>query len=564
MPEELGPTLQEEPVSQIGPERLLLVLITQDGASSIPLPENGTITIGRSAENTIKLDDPLISRTHAAIHVGNILEVEDLASANGTRFLGRELLANVRQRIEVGQVVDLGSSMIVVQRTTSLNAPSKKLVSHAHLEIRLEEECARSASGTRAPFSLIRLHVENISRRKLELIFSENLRAQDVVASYGPRDLEVLLLDSVRSRTERVARELVSAMETAGGSAEVAIASYPADGISADALISCASAALRKEAGTMDVVVADAAMQDLYRVIERVAQGSISVLFLGETGVGKEVVASALHRSSPRRSAPLLRLNCAALSETLVDSELFGHEKGAFTGADRAKVGLLEAANGGTIFLDEVGELPLPTQAKLLRALEQREVLRVGALTARKIDVRFVSATNRDLEQEIARGKFRRDLYYRLNGVTLRVPPLRERKREIEPLARSFAERVSAEMGRPVPSLSASALDLLRSYSWPGNIRELKNAVERAVLLAEDDTIDPVHLPIEKLLTSWPKDQEETLAELDDEARADRARIVEALEQCAGNQTRASEILGISRQTLSKRLALYDIPRPRK
>jgi DNA-binding NtrC family response regulator len=564
VPEELGPTLQEEPVSQIGPERLLLVLITQDGASSIPLPENGTITIGRSAENTIKLDDPLISRTHAAIHVGNILEVEDLASANGTRFLGRELLANVRQRIEVGQVVDLGSSMIVVQRTTSLNAPSKKLVSHAHLEIRLEEECARSASGTRAPFSLIRLHVENISRRKLELIFSENLRAQDVVASYGPRDLEVLLLDSVRSRTERVARELVSAMETAGGSAEVAIASYPADGISADALISCASAALRKEAGTMDVVVADAAMQDLYRVIERVAQGSISVLFLGETGVGKEVVASALHRSSPRRSAPLLRLNCAALSETLVDSELFGHEKGAFTGADRAKVGLLEAANGGTIFLDEVGELPLPTQAKLLRALEQREVLRVGALTARKIDVRFVSATNRDLEQEIARGKFRRDLYYRLNGVTLRVPPLRERKREIEPLARSFAERVSAEMGRPVPSLSASALDLLRSYSWPGNIRELKNAVERAVLLAEDDTIDPVHLPIEKLLTSWPKDQEETLAELDDEARADRARIVEALEQCAGNQTRASEILGISRQTLSKRLALYDIPRPRK
>lgn len=563
MRDELGPTLQETE-SQMGPERLLLVVITADGASSIPLVENSRLTIGRAAENTIVLDDPLISRTHAAIHVGQTIEVEDLASANGTRFLGRELMPNQRQRLEVGQVVDLGSSMVVVQRTTSVHTPARKLVSHGHLEIRLEEECARSSAGTRSPFSLVRLHVENISRRALEAILTDHLRAQDIVASYGPRDLELLILDSLRSRTERVARELSTSLEKSGATVELAIASYPGDGTSADALISSANAALRKESGAELFIVEDAAMQDLHRVIERVAQGTISVLFLGETGVGKEVVASALHRASPRKSAPFLRLNCAALSETLVDSELFGHEKGAFTGADRAKVGLLEAATGGTVFLDEVGELPLPTQAKLLRALEQREVLRVGALTARKIDVRFVSATNRDLEQEIAKGKFRRDLYYRLNGVTLRVPPLRERKREIEPLARAFVERVSAEMGRPAPSLTTPALDLLRSYSWPGNIRELKNAVERAVLLAEDDQLEPIHLPIEKLITTWPKDQEEILSELDDEERADRARIVDALEQCAGNQTRAAEILGISRQTLSKRLALYDIRRPRK
>jgi len=235
-------------------------------------------------------------------------------------------------------------------------------------------------------------------------------------------------------------------------------------------------------------------------LIERVATGTISVLLMGETGVGKEIVAEAVHRYSPRAEKPLLRLNCAALSETLLESELFGHEKGAFTGAGQAKPGLLESADGGTVFLDEVGELPLSIQVKLLRVIEDRKVMRVGGLQDKSIDVRFVAATNRDLEDEVKRGSFREDLYFRLNGVSLVIPPLRERPAELEELARQFAAEASAQLGQAEPpEISTEVLDCFREYAWPGNIRELRNLMERAVLLAVDEPIGLAHLPVEKL-----------------------------------------------------------------
>jgi DNA-binding NtrC family response regulator len=265
-------------------------------------------------------------------------------------------------------------------------------------------------------------------------------------------------------------------------------------------------------------------------------------------------------------------LNCAALSETLLESELFGHERGAFTGAVQAKPGLMETAHGGTLFMDEVGELPLPTQAKLLRVLETREVARLGSVKPRKVDVRFLAATNRNLEAEVDRGAFRRDLYFRLNGITLTIPPLRARVGEIRRLAETFVQQICRELGRPEPAIPTRVLSLLESYSWPGNIRELKNMMERAVLLCAGPVLDAEHLPMDKLggAPSSPN-LPLTLNEAGPAGVApnggppyERQRIIDALAACAGNQSRAAKMLGIPRRTFVARLDQYRIPRPKK
>jgi two-component system response regulator AtoC len=314
----------------------------------------------------------------------------------------------------------------------------------------------------------------------------------------------------------------------------------------------------------------DQAMLRIHQLAERAAAGTINVLITGETGVGKELLAETVHRLSPRRRGPYVCLNCAALSETLLESELFGHERGAFTGAVQAKPGLMETAHGGTLFMDEVGELPLTTQAKLLRVLETREVARLGSVKPRKIDVRFLAATNRNLEAEIERGAFRRDLYYRFNGITLTIPPLRARVGEIRRLAEKFVSQISRELGRPEPALTSKVMQLLEAYAWPGNIRELKNVMERAVLLCAGAFIDTEHLPMEKLggatssasisSPSAPEPTQPVAAGPPDE----RQRIIEALAACAGNQSRAAKMMGMPRRTFVARLDEYKIPRPKK
>jgi two-component system response regulator AtoC len=328
--------------------------------------------------------------------------------------------------------------------------------------------------------------------------------------------------------------------------------------------------AVNSPANRSGIVASDPAMLALFEQVERAARGTISVLILGETGVGKELMAEELHRRSGR-SGHFIALNCAALNEGLLESELFGHEKGAFTGALSAKEGLLETAQGGTLFLDEVGELPPSVQVKLLRVLEERKVLRVGGRAARAIDIRLVSATNRDLEREVERGQFRSDLYYRLNGIAFTVPPLRERKGDIAPLVQGFIAGACRSLARSdTPRVSDAALRCLAEYAWPGNIRELRNVVERAVLLCDGPELSPAHLPGK--LTSPPLPPSSGAeAEPDPRARLlreieefDRERIIDALARCAGNQTQAAELLGISRRTLVTRLGLYDLPRPRR
>jgi transcriptional regulator with PAS, ATPase and Fis domain len=330
------------------------------------------------------------------------------------------------------------------------------------------------------------------------------------------------------------------------------------------------------------VVLQSAAMRALYEQAELAARSNISVLLSGETGVGKDVLARAIHAHSRRADAPFMSINCAALAESLLETELFGCEKGAFTGAVQAREGLFEAASPGTVFLDEVGELSLGMQAKLLRVLEERVVLRVGSTKGRPIDVRFIAATNRELEVWIEAEKFRSDLYFRLSGIALTIPPLRERREEIEPFVRAFLIAAQTELGRSRPlKISEQALRALVDYPWPGNVRELRNVIERTCVLCPTDTILVEHLPASVLqkrkqieadvsppaarTASLGDARKDVTARYQAEVRAvERARIEEALERSGGNQTRAAEALGVSRRTLVSRLGELGIGRPRK
>ena len=329
----------------------------------------------------------------------------------------------------------------------------------------------------------------------------------------------------------------------------------------------------------------ESAMERLGRLIELVATSTLPVILRGETGAGKEVTAERIHARSARAAFPYLKLNCAAFADSMVESELFGHERGAFTGATQAKAGLFEAARGGTVLLDEVTDLSLPVQAKLLRALGNREVIRVGATKPTSIDVRFIAATNADFSSLVASGRFRADLYFRLNGITLEIPPLRVRAKEIVPLALEFAAEAAAQLGKPPPQLDVAARRWLTAYAWPGNVRELKNVVERATLLAQGGGIGVAHLEADPLSRTEARPVAEPASapaanvvpraaapaivasplELRQELREiERERIVQAISQAAGNQTLAARLLGISRRALITRLENFKLPRPRK
>jgi two-component system, NtrC family, response regulator AtoC len=423
-----------------GGEGLALRVVGEGLVDLFALPRVGEVVIGRGAEADIRIDDASISRKHALLSIGPKVRIKDLASANGTRVADRALDAGEWAELSPGEVIDLGSVMLILMRGTAEGA---------------QAAAPQGASG-------------------------------------------------------------------AGGGA---------------------SAMARAE-----------------RLLERIAPGDISVLIQGETGVGKEVFAERLHAKSRRAQKSLLRLNCGGFTETLLDSELFGHEKGSFTGADKAKPGLLELADGGSVFLDEIGELPLGLQARLLRVLQDKKVQRVGALEPRAIDVRFISATNRDLAAEVTAGRFRQDLYYRLNGVTLVIPPLRERVAEIAGLARQFLAEAGARTGgQHQQRLSRTALARLEAHSWPGNIRELRNVIERAALICPDEEIGEEHLQLAE-----PAERASGAGSLHADVESlERKRILEALEACGGNQTRAAQKLGISRGTLLSRLKQYGITRPR-
>jgi two-component system response regulator AtoC len=446
---------------------LTLFVVTPAGMTEHSLPIRGRVTIGRGEGNAVRVDDASVSRRHAAIEVGDTVQIEDLGGANGTYV----------QRLP---------SCVSGDSTQNLRA--------------LRGDAATIGLGDRVVLGAVSLFVRRVRPR---------------TTSDCEYDDEQLILDPH--------------------------------------------------------------MLTLYAQVDRAAGSRVSVLLRGETGVGKELVARRIHARSPRRNCPFVALNCAALAETLLEAELFGAEKGSYTGASHARPGLFEAADKGTLFLDEIGELAMGTQAKLLRALEDRKVLRIGSRVARALDVRFVAASNRDLKRASEEGQFRADLYFRLAGIILEIPPLRDRPTEIEPLGRTLLERACRDIERPPVELSPEAIVALKRYPWPGNVRELKNAVEHAAVLCSGTVVRLEHLPRAVVTSSEdpPAIQRDSSADIqpgpDDPIAYRRAMtaleregILRALERCNGNQTRAAEMLGMSRRTLLNRLDGYDVGRPRK
>ncbi len=319
-------------------------------------------------------------------------------------------------------------------------------------------------------------------------------------------------------------------------------------------VVLAAEASLARRLAFCGMIGRNAAMQELFATIRRVAAHARIALVTGETGTGKELAAAALHALGPRASRRLLTVNCSALAEPLFESEVFGHVRGAFTGAVTDKPGLFEAANGATLVLDEVGELPLSTQAKLLRTLEAGEVLRVGGTNAITVDTRVIAMTNRDLLEEVESGRFRSDLYYRLNVLHLSLPPLRERMEDIPYLAAAFIEEFAATFGKEIRGLTRDAEQAILSSSWPGNVRELRNTMERACMIAEG-----AHLTVRDLGLLVPEQRPPDAPAPGSLAAVERDHIAQVLEQCGGNKAQAARRLGLDRRSLYRRLERYGL-----
>jgi two-component system, NtrC family, response regulator HydG len=314
---------------------------------------------------------------------------------------------------------------------------------------------------------------------------------------------------------------------------------------------------LQLDDGYHGILGHSAVMQALFEMVENVAMTEAPVLISGESGTGKELVARAVHEVSARKDAPYIKVNCAALNENLLESELFGHAKGAYTGADRSRMGRFEAAHGGTIFLDEIGDIPLATQVRLLRVLEEKEIERVGEHTPIKVDVRIISATHRNLEDLVSKGEFREDLFFRINVFPILCPALRERSEDIPAIVQSFIRQNSSKTGKKILGVTPEAMNKMVQYHWPGNVRELRNAVEYAFVLCPSGGIDGRHLP-PKILGAEPQcPPPAALAQNSDERL--KRELIQVLRQTEGNQSEAARVLGVSRITIWKRIKKFGI-----
>ena len=569
---------------QAAGEALALYVTGPHGAARHLLPSSGFVTIGRSVECTIVLDDPSASRSNAMVELGPEIRVTDLGSANGT-FIGRRRLRQGDVAVlEPGQAFTVGDSALVLRESGLKPLAADRVLTPERLLEQLEAwSSRRGSSPTTSGVVLVRARAQDPrDQHAMETVLGDLLVSSGGsgwMARFSGSWMLLVVAAPGPDATVGLARRVATAFGQWRLAAEGDTTFASGDGASlAEEVLAFAAGGGRLLLRRGTVILKDPAMQSLRRTITRVAPAPVNVLVLGETGVGKDVFASMLHELSPRAAKPFLRINCSSLPDALLESELFGFERGAFTGAASAKAGLLEQADGGTVFLDEIGELPFPLQAKLLLTIESRAVTRLGAVRPRAIDVRFVAATNRDIAADVEQGRFRRDLLFRLNSITLTVPALRDRPSEIEPLAQLFISDACARFHVDPLSLSPAALKALLHHDWPGNVRELRNVIERAVLLVDGAVINASDLGLDATTAVDEASPRATAREpaihpaappdardvSDGSQDVERQRIEVALSQCGGNQSRAAQLLGMPRRTLVRKIARLGLPRPRR
>jgi DNA-binding NtrC family response regulator len=562
-------------------------LLVFRGSSSFlhQLPGAGSVVIGRSEAADLRIDDALVSRKHARLALdGDVVTITDLGSQKGT-YVNDVKLTGPRV-LQPNDAITIHKTTLIFQ-TTSAAGPSAAVLDMPALRGRLEEEVDRTVSDERMFSVLCVVGAGTSERPAIQRTVAAQLRRVDAAAWANDGSLYVLLAEAGAEEAHAIANRMRGKLDMTA--LRLGHVTCPVDAYAADSLLAGArKAALAARPGEIGalahvqtltvgaqrVIIADPQVVRLYALIERLAPVNIPVLITGETGCGKELVATAIHTRSPRASKPLISLNCAALHEMLVESELFGHEKGAFSGAVATKPGLIEAASGSTLFLDEVGELAPGIQAKLLRVLESRRVTRVGDVREREVDVRIVAATNRDLEADVIAGRFRRDLFFRLSAATLDLPPLRQRSSELPLLAGAFLEDACRLNGRSVMRISDGAMSVLLAHSWPGNIRELKNLMQYVaaalpveVLLAEhvSERLGRLRSTVAPRIDAATPVTSPRFRPLADELRElEITRIREALEATGGNQTRAAGLLAMPVRTFFEKAKQYGLTPKKK
>jgi len=399
--------------------------------------------------------------------------------------------------------------------------------------------------------------VEKAKERPFDLIVTDvrmaemsGIEALKVIKQYNPA-IPILIMTAY------------SSVESAVEALKAGAYDYLTKPLDFDVLNLSLKEKLRSSYDLNNIIGKSQPMKELIEMVAMVAPSEATALITGESGTGKELIARSIHYNSGRKEGPLVTVNCAALTETLLESELFGHEKGAFTGADRRREGRFMQANKGTIFLDEIGEMSSVMQAKLLRVIQDREIQRVGSDFTLKVDVRILAATNRDLQEDVSAGKFREDLYYRLNVVTIRVPPLRERVEDIPLLAQHFLETYARKNKKRIKGFTPLAMDMFLKYDWPGNVRELENAVERAVILGPGDYLSEKELPL-SIAKAYPHAEEidrppAVSKEPQSLEEAEKEAVLAALKVAGGNKSETARLLGITRKTLHKKLQKYGV-----
>jgi two-component system response regulator AtoC len=552
------------------------------GTTTYTLREGRDIVFGREPDCTVVLADTRVSRRHAVLRLqGDAIAFSDLGSRNGSLVDGARIDANVFIHVRPTSVIRLGETVLVFEAARSSEQWCFDL---ATFEKKAGAILAK-AKESKALVGLVDVRWEKrdmtttstaaaVSPMPLQQLLARIVGADGIVGAHDSGGM-VLLCPNTDADKLQVSATLVRDLCAEHKIAVQVKTALSAEAQSVQTLLLQAS---RGPDASSPPVIFQGGLYSIDKLVSRLDASDASILIVGETGVGKDVLARSLHGRSRRANRPYIALNCAAFTEALFESELFGHERGAFTGAAQTKTGLLESAAGGTVFLDEIGEMPIGLQAKLLRVVENREVLRVGGLQPRPIDVRFLFATNRDLRREIENKTFRSDLFFRISTVSLKIPPLRERIEEIVPLALHFIEIGARRIGRPVPGLLDEARQFLKGHAWPGNVRELKNVIDLAVLVHEGDTIRPSDIHIESYIPVDTADSKVGPVSTPDsrvspppppsyrrtDPELERAQILDALERSVWNQSAAAKLLGMPRRTFVKRLAQYDLPRPRK